>query len=164
MRGVAGTPGCWLAGVRPGVGIAKLWTKATFVLLVALMTGCGGGRDVSDANIVMRSYYEAIQAKHFEKALTFYAPEFYERTSREEWLQTLSDLNSKLGDLQTYQMSGYRIEAGVGAGLTGAFLVMQYRVTYSKYPADETVTLIRSGPSNEMRILSHQIASQGLLK
>ena len=112
----------------------------------------------------MSNYFDAVRAKDFEKALTFYAPQFFEKTSHVEWLQILKNVNSKLGDLRIYQLSGFRGQANAGAGLTGMFYILQYRVSHSKYPADETVTLFRPPGSDEMRILSHQIDSQGLLK
>ncbi|MDO8674155.1 MAG: hypothetical protein Q7O66_22310, partial [Dehalococcoidia bacterium] len=53
------------------------------------------------------AYFEAIRDKDYDRALSFYSPAFFEKTSREDWLVVLKRVNAKLGDLQTYELQDW---------------------------------------------------------
>ncbi len=112
----------------------------------------------------MRLYFSAIQEKDFEKALSFYGDQFFESTPRVEWGQNLKSISAKLGDLQKYDLSEWRVRAKTGTGLAGVFIEMHYKVIYSRYAADEVLTLFKPIGGNEWKILKHQINSPGFIK
>jgi hypothetical protein len=141
--------------------------KFLFLLFIfaSSTASCGSiAQDSKAAESVARDYFESIRAKDFDKALTFYAPQFFEQTSREDWLQGLHNLDEKLGDLSKYDLVGWRIQSNVGAPISGTFYILQYKVTYTKYQADETLTLFRPTTGGEIKILGHSIQSPGFLK
>lgn len=131
---------------------------------MVLFVGCNPIADKSSAESVMNEYFAAIKDKDFDKALGFYSQQFFDKTSRESWNQSLRAVNSKLGDLQSYEQTGWRIQATTGLGPAGTWFIFQYRVTYSKYPSDEEVILFKPAGSNEIKILQHQIMSEAFLK
>lgn len=112
---------------------------------------------------MVKSYFEAIKTKDFEQALSFYGADFYSATPREEWKKNLMTINQKLGDLKSYQQTGWRMQAVTGTH-NGTVFQFQYKVDYSNYSADEEIQLFRPTGSNEIKITKHQINSKGFLK
>ena len=76
-----------------------IFILAAFMIL---FVGCNPIADKSSAKSVMNEYFAAIKDKDFDK------------TSRESWNQSLRAVNSKLGDLQSYEQTGWRIQATTG--------------------------------------------------
>ena len=67
--------------------------------------------------------------------------------------------------LRSYQAVGWNIKAQTGTGTApGVYVTLTYKVTYAKYPADETLTLFTPAGGKTFTIAGHQINSQGLIK
>jgi hypothetical protein len=94
-----------------------------------------------------------------------YDPRFFQQTTRDEWRQMLTGINTKLGDLVSYQQVGSNFNAQTGTGsASGVYVTLTYKVTYAKYPADETLTLFMPAGGSTFTIAGHRINSTGLLK
>ena len=136
------------------------------VILVTLIliAGCNPVAEKSSVESFMNEYFGAIKNKDLDRALGFYSPQFFEKTSRESWKQSLQAVNSKLGDLQKFETTEWQIKVTTGLGSSGTSYIFKYRVTYSKYPASEEVILFRAAGSTEIKILQHHITSEGFFK
>ncbi len=140
----------------------RFYLLALVFLMAVTITGCSLVEDKSVAENVVKNYFELIKDKNFEKTLTLYSKQFFEKTKKEDWLQILKNINGKLGDLQKYELIRWNINKRVGTG-SGTYFSLQYQVTYSKYPANESFTIFKKRRGSELRIVGHFINSQGLL-
>ncbi len=136
------------------------------LLIGGLITGCSISGDKADAESVATSVFEAVRNKTFDTAMTFYSYRFFEKTSEAEWLQILKTINVKLGDLQTYELTSWKVNksTGVGTVQSGTMCEMVYDVAYSKYSATETLNIFKPATGGEFKILGHNINSIGLIK
>lgn len=135
-----------------------------FVLLILLtiqFAGCSAKEDIDAAKDLTRNYFSAIEGGDYDKALSFYGEQFFENTSREHWKNSLRSISSKLGTLEDYNLSEWRVELKAASGLSGVFIEMHYKVTYSLYPVDEFLTLFKPIDNSDFKIIRHQITSDG---
>ncbi len=134
------------------------------ILLVSIATfGCSKNSDVTNAEKVASNLFEAIKNKDFDTAVTFYSPEFFELNPNVNWLEVLINKTNKLGDLSTYELKGWSVTNAFGTLESGTYVELKYSVTYSRYPATETLTLLKSSTGSEFSIVAHSINSIGLL-
>ncbi|HEY79150.1 MAG TPA: hypothetical protein G4O09_08570 [Dehalococcoidia bacterium] len=144
--------------------------KRFFLFLIFIMvlsaqtTGCGIAEEKSATENVVTSYFEAVKAKDFDKALSFYSPKFFEVTPQDDWLEALKTINAKLGDLQTYKLTSWKGNKQVGTAGSGTYYELRYEVTYSKYPAKEVFNIFKPSAGGELKIQGHNINSIGLIK
>lgn len=89
-------------------------------LLASLLIGCGTPQEIEDAENLGQSYYEALKAKDFDKAVSFYSSEFFKATSKGDTLQILQSISSRLGNLESYEYDYY--EKNSYAGTQGSVL------------------------------------------
>jgi hypothetical protein len=113
--------------------------------------------DRGAAEDVTKQYFQAIKSKDFDRALSFYAPKFFAKTPREQWLQTLQGINTNLGDLQSYQLLDWLVRVNLTLPEPETIYVLRYRVTYSKSTTEEIISLSKPLISGETRIFGHQI-------
>jgi len=138
---------------------ALVWASA--LALAALAGGCGLGRDRAEAEQAADAYFEAVRAGDLERATRLFSPDFFRQTPLDRWLTGMGSLRGKLGDLQGHQLVNWNIHKRVGAG-GGAYCQLQYQVTYSRHPAQETLLLVRPTGGQSFRISGHHIVSEAL--
>ncbi len=136
------------------------------LLVTGVSSGCGIFSGKANAEKEATSFFEAIQDKDFDTAMTFYSPKFFEITPEVDWIQALKGVNTKLGDLENYELTSWssktiKMIAGTEEG--GTYYVLQYEVTYSKHPATETLTLFKPTNGDKYSIVGHTINSIALL-
>lgn len=77
----------------------RLGFLITLLLIVVLTgwstVGCTAGK--SEAENIANSYFESVENKDFDKALTYYSPKFFEKTTAQEWTRSLQTINVKWG-------------------------------------------------------------------
>jgi hypothetical protein len=133
-------------------------------LAVAALAGCNLFTGKDDADAVARQLFGSLQSGDYERAASFYSPRFYEKTPKHDWLESLKTVSSRLGALQGYQLQTWNVQKNVGTGTSGTLYQLQYRVTYARYPATETLVLFRPLRGGDIKVLGHQINSEGFLK
>ncbi len=139
-------------------------TLLSLILFASMVTfGCNINSDKTDAEKVANNYFEAIKNGDFDTAITFYSPKFFELNPNINWLEVLLNKTNKLGDLSTYELKGWRITNAFGALESGTYVELKYNVVYSRYPATETLILLKSSDGGEFSIVAHHIDSIGLL-
>ena len=134
-----------------------------FLLLASFMVGCASAQEIEDAENLGQSYYEALKAKDFDKAMSFYSSEFFKATSKGDTLQALKNISLKLGDLQSYEYDYYEKKSYTGTQGSYTIYNLYYDVIYSKGSSRETLTLTKS-EDGRFEILGFNIDSIDLLK
>lgn len=148
---------------------AKIIT-VTALFLLLLMTGCGLIQEPKDAEAVMDKYYATIKAKDFDKTMTFYTADFFTSPSSQigskEWRNVLSRIQDKLGNMQTYKITSWKVTSYAGTDRVGTIYDFQCDVTYSKGTAIETLKLFKpaGGSDQDLKVLGHHIESNALLQ
>ena len=118
----------------------------------------------ADGQSVAAEYFEAIRKQDYDKAIEFYSTVFFERTSREDWRLALVRINSKLGDLEQYELQDWDVRVWDGPGGRLTYYTLEYKVTYSKHSAIETLTLTKKNDGESALIQAHNVSSSELLK
>ncbi len=141
----------------------KFYFFIALLLLASLLIGCGTPQEIEDSKSLGQSYYEALKANDFDKAMSFYSSEFFKSTSKGDTLQVLQNIISKLGNLQSYEYDYY--EKNSFAGTQGSYTTynLYYDVIYSKGSSRETLTLTKS-EDGKFEILGFNINSVDLIK
>lgn len=132
-------------------------------VLAVLAAGCGMKQEKATAEAVATNLFAKVQLGDFDSAMSLYSPKFFEQTSKDEWKSLLGNLQKKLGSLESYELVTWNFKKQAHTSGSGTYWVLQYKVTYSKYPATETVTVFKP-VGGTFQILGHNINSTGLLK
>lgn len=140
----------------------KLGLVVSAVVIVGFIYGCGIKEDKAAAEAVAAGYFESVKAADTEKTLTFYSPRFFQETSREDWESVMKNLQGKLGDLESYELTTWNFRKQATVSGSGTYWVLQYDVKYSKYPATETLTIFKP-IGGQYKIVGHNINSMALL-
>jgi hypothetical protein len=141
----------WIVG---GLGV---FVVLVVVAVVMVVSAAGARMNVAKASAA--KYFEAYSQKDWDKAMTLYSVEFFGKTPKEQWRQTLPALADKLGAYQGSQLVGWRYVADT----RGNFLVLTYNVQYVSGPATETFTFGGTANGEQMPIFGHHINSPALL-
>ena len=131
-------------------------------LLLAAVFVCGcspvhdmeASRDAALAVAIAR--FEAIRMTDFEAAMEHDSTERYARTPRTAMREMLQNNHARLGELQTWEFTNWRVNPQIGTH-PGTYVVLIARTTYSKVEAKETLTLIRRTGTGPFRILCSEI-------
>jgi hypothetical protein len=131
------------------------------ILLLMLASGCSSflaGK--AEAENKMSACFGFRQAEDYEQLVAdCYGPEFFDDISKEEWTRILQRVYEKLGPLQAYELSTWKVE-----NRTGEIIVqLAYQVQYEKYEAQEVLWLRKQRDEREYLIIRHSINSTGLL-
>lgn len=125
---------------------------------IAALSGCGSdGPSEAAVEQFGRGFFSALQSREFDRALTFYDDEFFKTRSREQWKSQLQDMQTRLGDLQAAELKRKQADLRY----SGKFYIFEYRVTYAREVAWETVTLFVPNGRDEVRVFGHTIKAKG---
>lgn len=141
----------------------KAYLGFSVVLLSLAFAGCGIAPKQDEARAVVYKHYKYISQEQYQLAIDQYSPYFYEQTSKAKWKKTLAVLTKKLGDLNRYDIVGFQFNTGTTAFGTGTIMSFQCKVNYSKYDADERISLFQGTNDKDYQIVGHNINSNGLL-
>jgi hypothetical protein len=140
--------------------------KCLLVLITILMIGLSAGCSLDkSAETLGSNYYQSIMNKDFNQTVSFFSPQFFEKTSKEDALSILQNINNKLGDLVSYKLESWdkNIQKGIGSVKSGTTYVLKYSVVYSKDTDTETLSLFQPS-GGELKIQGFNINSNLLLK
>ena len=132
--------------------------------LTLLIAGCGAGDKETKARAVAEGYLEAVKDGDPDKALTFFAKGYIETRRPAGWKADLRLITTRLGPLRSYSLRSWSWRTDFVPPDSGTHVTLQYDVRYAKHPALETFIVLRPFTRNEYRIVSHSIASEGLIK
>ena len=129
--------------------------------LLILMTGACSTPVPSDSTVqrLGTELFTALKAKDFERALDYYAPEFFQSRPREQWKAHLQAAQQKLGDLQSFELRRKQVDVRY----TGTFFIYEYSVVYANEKSWETVTFfIHVSGEQPVQVFGHQIKAKGI--
>ena len=132
-------------------------------ILILSLPGCSIGRNLGEARALGDKYFEAIMEKDFESAVGYYSPRFLEEISKNEALKTLAGINTKLGYMVSYKFKELRANGQFDSDGSSTTYRLIYETVYSKGPAIEQLTIVKSEDGTKMEILSFNINSAYLL-
>ena len=132
--------------------------------LALTIAGCGAGDKQARARAVAEGYLQAVKDKDPNKAMTFFAKAYFETRSPAGWKADLRLITSRLGPLQSYSLRSWSWRTDFVPPDSGTHVTLQYNVKYAKHSAVETFIMLKPFTRNEYKIVSHSIASEGLMK
>jgi len=128
-----------------------------------ILGGCGTQKAKEDAERVVAQHFDAIAHHDYEHALWFYGEEFFSRTSRPDWLETLQKAETKLGPFQSYRVTNWNVNTKFGTG-GGTYVSLACEVWYGHDVAEEEMILFRAHSTDDFKIMKHGINSPGLFR
>lgn len=130
------------------------WLALAFAVTLGL-SGCGGPAPTEAERLIER-YFEAVGAQRYDDVLPLYSDLFFEKTPREDWKQALANVRNSLGELQTHKVQRPLKEREEGP--EGSYrLTLIYIVQYSRFKAEETITVFQEPSGGPLNILEHNI-------
>ena len=135
----------------------------SLVGVLLLLGGCGMGANKQAAEATATKLYQASAQKDWDAVLQLYSPEFYQKTTREEWRSMLLGLHEKLGDYKNHQLTNWNFRTFQGVGGSSQTIVLLYKVQYANGEATESLTFMGNGDEKSLKISGHQINSPVLL-
>ncbi len=128
-------------------------------LLLTALYGCVG-TDPSEAAARERveKFYEALQNRQFEQALSFYDKTFFVRQSPEDWRAYLEEVQTRLGRLKTTTLANVEVHTL----FSGRQFMYTFDTTYDRGGATETLVLFKKIDQDGIRIVAHHIDSAAL--
>lgn len=137
----------------------KRWLCALALLLPALAScGCSSAKHKLEAERFVDGYYAALRDGRIDEALGMCAPEFFQSTPRESWLEKLRRTRDSLGALEDFKLQKWTMEILPN----GTFTTFEYKVDYARYEAHETITVVAPVREDRLFIFGHHIVSDGM--
>lgn len=114
------------------------------VVLVALYAalGCSFSKDREEAEQLAEQYFSEMVSGDIEGVLSLYSPQFYEVTSRAEWLTFLENQRARCGTPKTYSLVTWNVFSSFGKN-SGTRTTLVYDVQYTRCRVSEKMTLFK---------------------
>ncbi len=141
----------------------RIFSGSLFAIACLLLGGCGITQSKADGEAVLTRHFQTIATNGFDKAIADYSPQFFQKTTKDEWTKALTKLSSKLGAYQSHTVTGWRVFKNAGTTGAGTTVSLQCQVTYSKHTAMESFTIFKGSSDSNYKITGHQINSTALL-
>jgi hypothetical protein len=140
----------------------------TTILLLVTMTSChfnsqyvNREEDKKEGEMVTSKLSELLKAKDYEATKTLFSEKFFEVTDKEKLFKIFTMTTENLGDLQTTEIEAWETRRVEGSDPSANYAFV-YKNTYDKFPAKETIRLMRE-EDGQIRIISYNINSDGLM-
>ncbi len=136
------------------------WLRSALVswLFVTLFAGCGIDHQKETTDLADR-LYDRIGTGDFPAAAELYGEPFFQRVSRDQWIQTLQQVENTLGAYERHSLIQARQQTFGPAENPGeVYTVLMYRVNYGDQEAIEQLTF--STTQQPIRLVNHQIMSE----
>ncbi|MCH8829021.1 MAG: DUF3887 domain-containing protein [Planctomycetes bacterium] len=140
----------------------SLMTAMVFGIISVSLAGCGANQSKQAAEETANRLYQALSEKDWDKAVSFYGPQFFQKTSKQEWRAALVNLEKKFGAYKSHQIQNWKYRSHTGTGGSHQVTVITYKVKYAKATTTETITFLGSG-DEELKIVGHRIESPAFL-
>jgi len=114
-----------------------------------------------EAEAVTEKLYKDLKGKDYLDAEKYFSSKFFQATSKEDLVGIFTKTNEKLGDFKSKNLIDWKTHKIVGSNPSSEYLLL-YEIEYQKYPARETIRLIKEKDS--IRIIGYNVNSEGFLK
>ena len=143
--------------------MAQGFRVGAFIFLALLVAGCGAEEKKARASAVAEGYLKAVKDKDLDKAMSFFAKAYFETRSPTGWKADQRLNTTRLGPLQSYSLTSWSWRTDFVPPDSGTHVTLEYDVKYAKHSAVESFLLLKPFTRHEYKIMSHSIASEGLL-
>jgi hypothetical protein len=126
------------------------------VSLVATLA-CHSAEALPEARQLMERYFAARASGDDATLLSLHHPVFHAEQPPERWLQTLSEMDARLGPLVGHHLERRKLVAGVKRAGVGSYVLLTYAVRYARAETRESFVLFKPGKGGEVRIVDHQL-------
>jgi hypothetical protein len=103
---------------------------------------CSFSKDREEAEQVAEQYFSEMVSGNIEGVLSLYSPQFYEVTSRAEWLTFLQNQRARCGTPNTYSLTTWSVFSSLGTN-SGTRTTLVYDVEYSRCRVSEKMTIFK---------------------
>jgi len=134
------------------------------ILLGALSlqtSGCGMTANKQAAEATSTQLYKSISEKDWDGAMALYAPDFFQKITKEQWHEILVNLAKKLGDYKSHQLQNWNYRSYMGTDGNRQVTTLTFQVQYANGESTETLTFLGTG--DPLKISGHKINSPLLL-
>ena len=128
-------------------------------MLLCLLSGCQAIPDKTGAERAISQLHVAYNAKEYDKAMSFYGSQFFEKTPKEKWRKQLEAIRGKLGEWKSADLTGMKWRTFVGTDGSGTYWDLTYDSKFANSPAKENFTVFCPSNSSDCQILGHGISS-----
>ena len=102
-----------------------------------------------------------MKVKDYEATTKLFSKKFFEVTDKEKLFKMFTMTTEKLGDLQATEIETWETRRIEGSNPSANYAFV-YKNLYDKFPAKETIRLLRE-EDGQIRIISYNINSDGFL-
>lgn len=135
------------------------WVVA-MVLVMALLAGCTEEASEEQVAPMVEEYFATLEAKDYDKLLTFYHDDFFNLQTKQEWLDHLNFVRATLGEIQNIKLK----QKQVNTVFSGRRFIYEYSLKYEKGFAKETVMFFQEINTDVIKVHMHKIDSNLLKK
>jgi hypothetical protein len=134
--------------------LKKLYFGLAFVAISSFLVGCS--QESSPAEAFMKTYFQTLEQKEWNKAAAFYDSQFYEaqKINTQKWEERLQNVETLLGPIKKWELLSWTDHLQQGAGSEGRYYILNYTVTYANDVAEESFILHQSDTSKTFKILN----------
>lgn len=125
-------------------------------VLVGVTLGCTQEASEEQVTPMVEEYFAAMQAKDFDKLLTFYHDDFFNAHPAPEWVDYLKHVRATLGEIESLKLK----QSQVNTVLTGRRFIYEYSVKYEQGFAKETVMFFQDIGGTDIKVQMHKIDSR----
>lgn len=127
-------------------------------LLLVQLSGCTKEASGETVEVIASQFYESIQKKEFDHALSYYEDNFFNLHPRKAWTEHLLEVNNKLGLLKSVKLK----HKNTSTVFSGRRFVFVFNNQYEKGLAKETLIFFQHVSKPGIKIQSHKIESSAL--
>jgi hypothetical protein len=124
---------------------AIVWRSVRVSIMAVAMCaalGCSFSKDREEAEQLAEQYFSEMISGNIEDVLSLYSPQFYEVTSRAEWLTFLENQRARCGTPKTYSLVTWNVFSSIGTN-SGTRTTLVYDVQYSNCRVSEKMTIFK---------------------
>ncbi|AZZ90185.1 hypothetical protein EUZ85_05440 [Hahella sp. KA22] len=133
------------------------------ILLLLSLTSCGFVEGVDDAKAAAATFFDDRIKEGGPGADRFYSSHFIDSVDPEEWESIRRLVQKANGDLRSYSLDTWRAQDKVQTnGLSGMYVTLTYKTTYTNGEGEETLILFRNDDSPQYKVMYHHFNSESI--
>ena len=131
----------------------KQWMFRHMVMAVPLLLGaCAGSESVTKADASIEQFHERLNAENYDAILNDADPLLFTGTTRQQWLNFLTTLHARTGDVATTRLTGTLSDY---SSASGSLLRVRMASSFQHAKGDEEFVFKSSG--NQLKLVAYHI-------
>ena len=137
--------------------IKNTFSIVAMFALIAAVLGCGTMDAFKKAGPAADKFHAQFNSGEFDAMYDDSDDGFKKNTTKEEWLEFVTAVRTKLGTVKDQKQSGWFVNANAG----GTFATLKYEVEFTEGTGEETLVFRIDG--DEAKLFSYNINSKELI-